>query len=226
MRSFLLFILLLVMIIAAGYYGLPILIEQETSSLYADVQHLKERISKLEDFVRAEEKARESAELPPDADFQHVIQSVNAIASKVISLEDAVQKNIAKTDATITEKQTATDEALRMRTETVEKINRDLERTLQSLIFKAELESIRGHLLKTRIELVSRNIGTVKNELDTIFEAFEKIKATADDEKRAVIAELQETLKRARSELDIDLPAATNKIDLVWHELSKLLRKT
>ena len=32
--------------------------------------------------------------------------------------------------------------------------------------------------------------------------------------------------KSAKNEVDSDLPAATNKIDLLWHEMGKLLKKS
>jgi len=45
------------------------------------------------------------------------------------------------------------------------------------------------------------------------------------DENKKVIEELQGILKKARAELDTDLPATINRIDLLWHEMGKLLKK-
>ena len=47
----------------------------------------------------------------------------------------------------------------------------------------------------------------------------------ASDENKKAIEELQSTLKKARAEIDTDLPAALNRIDLLWHEMGKLLKK-
>ncbi|MBM4140292.1 MAG: hypothetical protein FJ242_02190 [Nitrospira sp.] len=87
------------------------------------------------------------------------------------------------------------------------------------------MASIRGHILKVKVDLVAKNIGSAKNELSLIDEAFEKAKTSASDENKRIIEELQVTLRKARADIDIDLPAAINRIDLLWHEMSKLLRK-
>jgi hypothetical protein len=92
-------------------------------------------------------------------------------------------------------------------------------------MFDARMANIRGHILKARVEIVAKNVGTAKNELDLVNEVFERTKASASDESKKAIEELQATLKKARAEIDTDLPAALNKIDLLWHEMGKMMRK-
>ncbi|MEW6002881.1 MAG: hypothetical protein AB1638_09585, partial [Nitrospirota bacterium] len=79
------------------------------------------------------------------------------------------------------------------------------------------------HILKVKVDLTSRNFGSAKNELNLVDEAFEKAKTAASDKR--VIEELQLTLKKAKSEIDTDLPSAISRIDLLWHETGKLLKK-
>ena len=52
------------------------------------------------------------------------------------------------------------------------------------------------------------------------------MKTTASDENKKVIEDLQGILKRAKTEIDNDLPAAINRIDLLWHDMGKLLSDT
>ncbi len=121
-------IFLIVLIIAMagiGYFGLPILIEKETSELRSDIQDLKQRLQKIEEESKA-------APLKPEADVQKVIK-------------------------------------------------------IDGLFIKAA--------------------------------------EVASDENKKTIKELQDILKKARAEIDTDLPAAINRIDLLWYEMGKLLRK-
>jgi F0F1-type ATP synthase membrane subunit b/b' len=76
--------------------------------------------------------------------------------------------------------------------------------------------------LKARGDLQYKNIGTAKTELNLIAEAFEKAKTSTTDENKKAIEELQGILKKALSEIDADLPAAINRIDLLWYEMGKL----
>jgi len=120
----------------------------------------------------------------------------------------------------------ATEDSLRKQAETIDKMNKESDDRTQKIMFDARMANIRGHVLKARVEIVAKNVGTAKNELDIINDAFESIKASASDENKKAIEELQATLKKARAEIDSDLPAALNRIDLLWHEMGKLLRKT
>jgi molecular chaperone GrpE (heat shock protein) len=92
-------------------------------------------------------------------------------------------------------------------------------------MFDAKMANIRGYIAKARTDLQSKNIATAKTELELIDQVFETLKASATDENKKIIEGLQSTLKKAKTEIDTDLPSAINRIDLLWHEMSKLLRK-
>jgi polyhydroxyalkanoate synthesis regulator phasin len=87
------------------------------------------------------------------------------------------------------------------------------------------MSTIRGNVLKAKVDLVARNIGTAKNEIELMSGTLQKAKSLTTDENRKVIDELQGILKKAKADIDTDLPSAINRIDLLWNELSKVLQK-
>lgn len=219
MKTVLIIILVLVLSIGAGYFLLPLLIQKETAVLKSEIQDVKQRLERIE-------KSMEIAPLQPDADFQKVIQTVNALHMKVVSLEDSFKKSAATLDETMKKQNTANEEALRKQAETIEKITKETQSKLQEIMFDATMALIRGHILKARVEISSRNVGTARSELDLINDLLTEAKSSASGKNKEVIEELQGLLKKARAEIDTDLPAALNKIDLLWYEMSRLLRKT
>ncbi|TSA06209.1 MAG: hypothetical protein D4R73_11705 [Deltaproteobacteria bacterium] len=225
MKTALMVILSMAVVIGIGFFSLPILIDKETHGLRSEVQALEQRLQKIEDFMKSEEAASKAAQLSPDANVQKIIKTINTVSSRVTSLEDSFKKNISATEEVIKKQQATTEAAFKKQAETIDKIGKDVGTKIQRSMFNALMASIRGHVLKVKIELVSKNIGTAKNELELISEAFEKAKTSATDEDKKVIEELQGLLKKARAEVDSDLPSATNRVDLLWHELGKLLRK-
>jgi predicted nucleic acid-binding Zn-ribbon protein len=219
MKTVLIIILVLVLSIGAGYFVLPLLIQKETAVLKSEIQDVKQRLERIE-------KSMEVAPLQPDADFQKVIQTVNALHMKVVSLEDSFKKSSAALDETMKNQNAANEEALKKQAESMEKITKETQSKIQEIMFDATMALIRGHILKARVEISSRNVGTARSELDLINDLLTEAKSSASGKNKEVIEELQGLLKKARAEIDTDLPAALNKIDLLWHEMSRLLRKT
>jgi len=219
MKTVLVVIILVAVVAGIGYFGMPFLINKETAGMRTDVQDLNQRLQKMEEESKA-------APLKTDANVQEVIKTVNAIFHKMNSLESSFQKGMSATNDTIKNQKMATEDSLRKQAETIDKMNKESDDRTQKIMFDARMANIRGHVLKARVEIVAKNVGTAKNELDIINDAFESIKASASDENKKAIEELQATLKKARAEIDSDLPAALNRIDLLWHEMGKLLRKT
>lgn len=217
MKTILIVMLLIAVGLAVGYFGMSILIEKETSVLKSDVTDLKQRLKEIEEKSKA-------APLQPDATIDNVIMKVNSLYYKIESLEDSIRKNISKTDKEIEDQKSESEAAVKKLLKDIDTINRETKALIQKIMFDATMANIRGHILKARADLQYKNIGTAKTEFDRISEAFEKVKTTASDENRKIIEELQEILKKARTEIDNDLPAAINRIDLLWHEMSKLLR--
>jgi glutaredoxin-related protein len=216
MKAILIVILLIAVGAAVGYFGIPILIEKESAVLKTDIADLKQRLQKIEDESKA-------APLEPDARIHHVIRTVNALHAKAESLEKSMRDNIAKADKTIEDQKSSLEGTMKKLKEDVDTINKDTKSVVQNIKFDASMANIRGHILKARADIQHKNIGTAKTELEYISEAFEKVKATASDENKKVIEELQGILKKAKTEIDNDLPAAINRIDLLWHEMGKLL---
>ncbi len=218
MKNILGILLLIVVIIGAGYFGIPVLIKKETADLKADVQDVKQRLQKIEKYTQI-------APLKPDADFQKVINSVNALYAKVVSLEDSLKKRISSINDSIDKQNTLTKEALKKQAEALEKFSQETQIKIQELMFDATMANIRGHILKAKVEISAKNVGVAKTELDLINELFSKAATVASDKNKNAIKELQASLQKARLEIDTDLPSALNKIDLLWYEMSKLLRK-
>ncbi len=236
MKTVLIVLSLFVAIIVAGYFGIPVLIQKETAGIKSDVHDIKQRLQKIEEESKA-------APLKPEANLRDIIKTVNAIFHKVNSIEDSFKKGMSNTDeaikkqsneteeafkkqSEIIEKQKmATEEAFKKQAEVIEKTNKEIQEKIKKIMFDARMANIRGHVLKARVEIVAKNVGTAKNELDLINEAFEGAKTLASDDNKKAIEELQATLKKAKAEIDTDLPSALNRIDLLWHEMGKLLRK-
>ena len=160
-----------------------------------------------------------------DADVHKVIKAVNAVSSKLTFLEDSLKKNISGIDDATKKQKVVTEEAFKKQAEALDRINKNVETRTQRIMFHALMASIRGHVLKVKVDLLAKNIGTAKSELELLSEAFEKARASTADENKKAIEEFQGLLKKVRAEVDTDLPSATNRIDLLWYELGKLLRK-
>lgn len=219
MKSVLMLIVVTAALAAGGYLGLPVLIDSRTAALKTEIDGLKQRLQKMEDDAR-------TTALPADADTGRVIRAVNALAAQTAALDRALTRDRAETDAAVREQRTAVDEALKEQTNALKRVSGEIEAKLQKSIFSSFVADVRGHVLKVKVDLASRNIGTAKNELELISELFEKAKAAADEEEKRIIDELQGMARKIRTEVDADLPAAVNRVDALWHDMSRLLRKT
>lgn len=226
MKTVIPLIFVILLLLAFGYFGLPILVDKETVQLRSDMQALQQKVQKIEEFIQGEEDARKSTQLTPDADLQKVIRTVNAFASRVAVLEDTRKKDVSDIDNKLKEQRETQETALSKQTERIASINQETKSSAQKIEFDAAMANIRVHILKAREDLLYKNIGTAKAEFILISEALEKIKNSASEENRKMIEELQRILISAKNEVDSDLPAATNKIDLLWHEMGKLLKKS
>lgn len=222
MKAAIAIILIITVFLGAGLYGL---LGKKISELRAEIQDLKQRLQKIEEFIKTEEEARKNALLQPDADVQKIIRAVNAVSSKLTALDNSLNKGMSESSEALKNQKAATDEALKKQIEAIDKLSKETHAKLQKIMFDAKMANIRGHIAKVRTDLLSRNIATAKTELELIDGVFEALKTSLSEENRKSIEEMQTTLRKARSEVDADLPAAINRIDLLWHEMSKLLRK-
>jgi len=218
-------IVLIVFIGAGGYFGLPFLIDKETTELRLEVRDLKEKVQKIEAFVQSEEDIRKVTQLTPDSDSRMIIKTVNSVSLKLKTLEESTNKGIVAADEAIKKQKVEMDEAIKSQAEALNKFNKDTQKNLQGIQFDASMANIRSHILKVQVELQTRNVATAKAEMELVSDMFEKLKSMATDENRKTIEDLHGTLKKASGELESDLPSAINRINLLWHEMGKLLRK-
>ncbi len=225
MKAVIAVIILIVVIGVGGYFGLPLLIEKETTGFRAELSDLKEKVQKIEAFVQSEEEIRKATQLTPDSDAQRIIKTVNAVSLKLKTLEESTNKGISAADDAIKKQKTEMDEAIKSQTEALNKFSKETQKNIQGIQFDASMATIRSHILKVQVELQTRNVATAKAEMELISDMYEKLKSLTTEENRKTIEDLHGTLKKARGELDSDLPAAINRVNLLWHEMGKLLRK-
>jgi len=218
MKTTIIIIIAAVVVIGAGYFGTPFLIDKNTSGLKQEVQDLKQRLKKIEEEARV-------APLKPDADARQIIKTVNAILIKINTMEESFKKEMSLTEGSMKKQKAETEEVLKKEADTIDKLNKETKEQLQKIKFDAAMATIRGHILKVRGDLSNKNIGIAKAELDLIADAFESAKTAATTENKKIIEDYQGILKKVRTEIDTDLPSAMNKVDLLWHEMSKMLRK-
>ncbi|MEW5745163.1 MAG: hypothetical protein AB1805_06990 [Nitrospirota bacterium] len=203
-------------IAAAVWYGIPVVIERETADL-------RQRLERIEAFIRNEEEARKAAVLPPDADAQKILKAVNALAARTSSLERSVTAQAAAAEETLQKQREARETALKQQAEALESLKKETAGALQRISFEAKLAAVRGHIAKARTDLLSKNVTTARNEMELIDAALERMKTAASGERKKSIEELQATLRKAREEADANLSAALSRIDLLWHETSRML---
>ena len=211
------FLIALIAVAAAGYFGLPVLIDRETAGLKQELQDVNQRLGKMEEEAKV-------APLKPDATTQKIIGAVNALSLKVNALDGSVQKDVAALGDSIKNLGTKNKEELNRQAGTVDRMEKETQAQIQKIRFSAAMTNIREHVLRVKLDLESKNIGTARNELNLIAGELDKVKASVPDETKQSIAELQATLKKAKAEIDTDLPSSINRIDLIWHEISKLIQ--
>lgn len=218
MKTTIAIIIALVIALGAGYFGVPMLMETHTSALRSEVQDLKLKVQKMEDEAKG-------APLPHDAGAGQIIKTVNAVSAKLNSMEESFRKDMSSADGLIKKQKTETEEALRKQTEAIEKNLREAQAKAQSVKFKSAIADIREHILKARLETVAKNIGNARAEVDVIDDLLSEVIAFATEENKKTLSDLQTSVKKIKSDIDTDLPSAVNRLNSLWHEMSRLLRK-
>ncbi len=214
-------VVLMVITAGAGYFGIPVLVRNETAGLRSDVQDMKQRMEKMEEFMKSEEEARNMAQLLPDAEAAKVIKTVNSIAVRVSSLE----KGVSVTNEAMIKQKETTEESSRKQSEGIEKVSKETKQQLQRIEFSAALANFRSHLLRVHIELRANNIASARNEMDFLNKMFDEARVTVPEKDKKAVEQFQATLKKARAEIDTDLPATINIVNSLWHDMGKLMRK-
>lgn len=218
MKPVIIMVVAAALILGAAYFGAPLLLENYTSELRSEVQDLKQKIQKMEDEAAV-------ATLQPDADARKIIKTVNAISAKINAFDESYGKDKSLAEESIKKQKSDTEDMLKKQKEAIEKNREEMQSMTRTMQFDSALADIRSHILKARLETIARNIGNARVELDFIDELLSAVMDTGTDENRKVISELRTSVKKTKSEMDTDLPSAVNRLNNLWHETSRLLRK-
>lgn len=227
MKQILQVVLLIVVaagIIAAGYLASPYLIEKHTAPLQSDVKSIQERLQNLEKYVSQEKQARESGALKPDADLQRTIQMVNTLSERLSALQDSQKKDSERFHQEFSAQLKEVGQTLKSQADTLNAARSESTARMKEIAFDSSLANIRAHILKIRLDMASRNLETTRNELDLVDAKLIKLQDAAAGQQQ-LFADILQSLRRAKTEVNENLPAAVNRIDLIWHETGKLKGK-
>jgi len=210
--------------IIMGYLFGTMRIKRELEPLKDDVVQLQARLQASEEFIKTEEEARQRTGLTADTKFPDVVKTVNRLAVGQKSIEDLMQVRFADFDARLAEMKAATDGGMNKLAQQAEETTKKTNQRFQDSALKAKVEDARIRLVKVKSELLARNIGVAKGEMDLLSQTLEDGKKIVGDggSKRASLERLQGMVKEIKAEMDTNLVAATDRIDLLWHELTKL----
>lgn len=223
MKTFLLSIVILAAVAAGGYFGLPVFMERQVEPLRKDVLELKARLEKAEQFVRQEQELRKGGVLPPDAGMSKVIGVLNTVTARVEELDKAIARQTSIAEAFLKKERDEREQAARKQTEDLQKVKKATEEASRQADFRAEIGQIRDHLLKTKIDLASRNIGTAKNDLGNVQRTLEKLTSKVPEAAGPAVEEARENVRKAIAAMDADVVAASDRINIAWRELEKLV---
>ena len=218
-------IIVTVLIAGAGGYLLgPMLIEREVTPLKAEVAQIQTRLQASEEFIKAEEEARKRTSLKADTGLPDVVKTVNRLAVHQKGVEDIVQARFGELETRLAEIKAANEGGMSRLTQQMEEETKRTHQRLQDNAFRARVEDGRVRLLKVKSELLAKNIGAAKGELDLLSQVLEELKKLVGDSggTRANIERFQGMIKEIKLEMNDNLLAATDRIDLLWHELAKL----
>lgn len=222
MRTVILVIVLVIGMGAAGYFALPVLIEQKTEGLRTEVRDLKQRLESAEVFIKGEQEALKNVRIEPGADIATITRAVNALVSKVTKLESSVRADMSAADTALKEQKSSAAAVLKKQAEALEKESGEIRGQLREAAFKTRMSEVRGRLLKVKTDLLAKNVGTADAEIGVLVETLEKIKKDVLPEAKQSLDTAQASLRKARGEMTTDLPSAMKRVDLLWHEIGKI----
>ncbi len=184
---------------------------QETTELRSGILDIRQKLDRVEAFVKSEEEIRKVTQLPADANLPKVITSLNSTNAKLSAVDDSFKKEAARLDGDV-----------KKQAQAIDKLNKDTVAMTQKNTFDTLMAVIRGHILKIKLELSNKNVGVVKSELDLVNDLLTKATAIATPEHKKAIEEIQAALQKAKTEADTNLPAASSRVDLLWYDLVKI----
>lgn len=184
---------------------------------------MKQRLQNTELFIKREEEARKNVRIESGADTATITRAVNSLASKVTKLESSVRADMSAADTALKEQRSSTAAVLKKQTEALEKESGEIRVKLREAAFKIRMSEVRGRLLKVKTDLLAKNVGTADAEIGALVETLKKMKESAVPEVRKSLDAVQASLRKARGEMTTDLPSAMKRLDLLWHEIGKIL---
>jgi hypothetical protein len=184
---------------------------QQTTDLRSDVLALRQRLDRVDAFVKSEEEIRKMTDLPADANLPKVITSLNGTNAKLAAVDDAIKKEAFRLDGDI-----------KKQAQAIDRLNKETVAMTQKNTFDTLMAVTRGHILKIKLELSNKNVGVVKSELDLFNDLLKKALAIATPENWKAIEEIQAALQKAKAEADTNLPSASSRVDLLWYDLVKI----
>ena len=209
----------------AGYFGFPFLLEKETRGLQTEIQAIKERLEKTETYIKREEKAAQEAEVKDDAGLPQVIKTLNKLSAQVGSLENDLKTGLTWHEDLIKKQGTLMGESIKKQNDSLEKADKEHQEKLQKIFFQIAIGQAKDAILKFKGNILDKNFGLAKNDLEALSEVIKKKRPLQTPEQKKSWEELQVLIKKVKAEMDSDVPAALNRMDLLWHEMDNLVEK-
>jgi hypothetical protein len=226
MKTVLAVVIAVLLIGAAGYFFGPTLIMKETAPLKSEIIQLQTRLQSVEAFIKTEEEARQKTSLKPDTRLPDVVKTVNRLAIEQKRIEDSLQLGFKDVDGRLAEVKTTNEGEQKKLSQNIDNLAKKADLQARETEFQSIVENAKARVLKIKLELLARNIGVVKGELDLLSQTFDDgMKIVGDNgNRKTALEKLQGMVKEIRAEIDANLVAATDRTDLLWHELSKLAK--
>lgn len=224
MKTILAVVITAIVIGMLGYIFGPMLIKREIASLKSEMTQLQDRLKVSGEFIKAEEEARQATGLGSDTRLPDVVKTVNRLAAGQKSIEDLMQVRFADFDARLAEMKAALEGGMKKLARQADEASKLTSQRFEDSALYARIEDARIRLIKIKSELTAKNIGVAKGELDLLSQALDNAEKLAgeDTSKKAAFERLQGMVKEIKTEMDSNLVAATDRIDLLWHELAKV----
>lgn len=224
MKTLIVAVIVVALAAGAGYYALPILVDRETQSLKTDIHEVRQRLQEIDKFVAAEMEARRESDLGPDADMQRVIRSVNALTERMDAVEKRLESGLAEADEASKKHMSATLQSIREMKSHLVKTADDVKLNADKINFNEGIREIKDHLLMAHDELRSRNTGNAKAEIEQVSRLLQDEKRATAREIKKIMPDIQTSIKGIMTDMETDVPAATNRVLLLWRELGRLVK--
>ena len=220
------FIAALLLVAVAGYFGLPHYLKTATADISTALKALDERVQKAETFIKAEEEGRVASQLTKDANFSQIVDRINATTKRLAIIEETMKKretSFKDETARIEDYYKKVTDKLRAdladQAKSIVKVNEETDRLNQKIALERNILLVRSRILRARMELSLKNLDTAKKELDLASELFAKAGVDKIPAWKESFEGIQASFRKTKMEIDLNLPAAIQRMDLLWHDL-------